>query len=127
MKTLDAVSVENPVFPGTPDVNYIGGWIELKWLRDWPKRDGEVAIRHFTPQQRSWLKRRWLRGGNVFLLLQVGNEWLLFDGNIAAEHVGRVPRQVLQSLARRHWIEGLKDAELRAVLEAMPKRKSIYG
>lgn len=127
LRPLDAISVENPVYPGTPDVNYIGGWLELKWLRDWPKRaTSPVAIPHFTPQQRAWLKRRWLRGGDAFLLLQVGKGWYLLDGNIAAEYVGKVTRFVLERLARRSWPDGLRDEELREVLSSMPKRKSTY-
>ena len=55
LKKWDAVAVENPVHPGTPDVNCILGWIELKWLRAWPVRaDTVVKIEHFTRQQRVW-------------------------------------------------------------------------
>ena len=92
---LDAVSVENSAFPGTPDVNYDGGgdrhgWIELKQLSDWPDREEtDVRIDCFTPQQRVWILRRWLAGGKVFLLLQVGKDWLLFNGDDAALRLGK--------------------------------------
>lgn len=104
LKPLDAISVENPAYPGTPDVNYKEGWIELKWLRYWP--DAEVVrIDHFTPQQRVWLTRRWVKGGAAFLLLQVKMDWLLFDGKTAGEYVGRVGQQELRDIAMRTWMK----------------------
>jgi hypothetical protein len=91
---LDPVRVENPIHPGTPDVNLADGrWIELKCIAEWPVRaTSSVQIRHYTPQQRVWLYRRWRYApGSTLLLLEVRTEgqWLLFDGNVAAEIVGR--------------------------------------
>lgn len=108
----DAISVENTIYCGTPDVNYIEGWIELKCLQKWPPKDRIVKIHHFTPQQRVWLIRRWLRGGNVYLLLCVGQEWLLFTGDIAGEFVGKVTREILIQKSLRHWPRGLDKKEL---------------
>ena len=53
LKDYDAFAVENPANPGTPDVSYVEGWIELKQLDAWPAReDTPVRIEHYTPQQR---------------------------------------------------------------------------
>lgn len=114
LRSLDAVAVENPAYPGTPDVNYIGGWLELKWLRRWPENadTDPVLIRHFTQQQRVWLSRRCRRGGRAWLLLQVGQEYLLFDGEMAAEVVGRAPRGALLRSACKYWPRGLRSSEL---------------
>ncbi len=100
---LDAVPVENPVGPGTPDVNYIEGWVELKQLRHWPRTTGPVQIRHFRKGQRIWLRQRWEAGGNAWLLLRVRSDWLLFDGDVAARVVGLVPREELYRNARIAW------------------------
>ena len=91
---LDPVRVENPIHPGTPDVNLCDGrWIELKCIPAWPERATNIVqIRHYTPQQRVWLYRRWkFAPGSTFLLLQVRavQQWLLFDGNVAAKIVGK--------------------------------------
>jgi hypothetical protein len=91
---LDPVRVENPIHPGTPDVNLAdGGWIELKTIAGWPELSTQVVkIRHFTPQQRVWLFRRWKYAlGSTYLLLEVRatDQWLLFDGDVAARIVGR--------------------------------------
>ena len=90
MSGLDAVSVENPARPGTPDINYIEGWVELKVLEKWPTRAGtKIRVPCFTPQQRVWLERRWKRGGASYLLILIGKDWLLYDGDVAGMHVGR--------------------------------------
>lgn len=113
LKSLDARPIENPIGPGTPDVNYIEGWIELKWLRRWPKGALTVVqLPHFTTRQRRWLNRRFNKGGNAWLLLQCGREWLLFTGRDAHEYVGRMTRRGLYRCARARWTNGLKNEEL---------------
>jgi hypothetical protein len=116
LRALDAMPVENFVYPGTPDVNYVEGWVELKWLREWPAREGTVVeVDHFTPQQRVWHIRRARAGGNNWLLLQVRDEWLLFRGEVAAKMLGRVPRAELVKNCSRHW-RGLDERELATCL-----------
>lgn len=95
----DATSVENPACPGTPDIQFIDGWIECKYLEDWPRHEETtVRIPHFSPQQRVWLLRRYearlKRGtdhGQAFLILYVAKtrEHLLFDGHTAARFVAK--------------------------------------
>lgn len=91
LRELDAVSVENLVGSGTPDVNIIPGWIELKKLVRWP-RSGVVKVPHYTPEQRAWSFRRARAGGRTWMLLRIDSteEWFLFDGPLAAINLGRV-------------------------------------
>lgn len=104
LRPLDAQSVENICHPGTPDVNCTLGWIELKWVKSPPARpDTILAVRHFTPQQRVWLMRRWRAGGGAWLLLQCGKSWLLFTGETAADVVGRTPMGILHAAACSQW------------------------
>lgn len=104
IRSLDPVRVENPIVPGTPDVNYNQGWIELKFAERWPPRGGPLRVDHFTRQQRTWLTRRRKAGGRAFLLLKVGAiEWLLFDGAVAAAMLGRVPRERLYEVCAARW------------------------
>jgi hypothetical protein len=80
-KDLDAKPVENVAWPGYPDVEYIGGVMELKRIPRWPATDSIVRIPHFSPQQKVFLARRCRKGGKAWLLLQVGKEYFLFEGD----------------------------------------------
>ena len=114
LRSLDAQSIENrSAGPGTPDVNYIEGWIELKKAEKWPVQSKSVLrLPHFTQQQRVWLRRRWNAGGNAYVLLQVKNEFLLFFGHDAAEWLGRGTRQQLRDAAFRKWCGNEMDKEI---------------
>lgn len=118
LRPLHAVAVENPVCPGTPDVNYADGMLELKSLPEWPTDPrSTLLVPHFTPQQRLWLRKRHLAGGRVHLLLKVEDDWLLIPGYEAAVHVGRARREVLLSISERRWEGGLRERELLSCLK----------
>ncbi len=110
LKPVHGIPVENTVgVNGCPDVNYTGGWIELKWLRAWPKRPlTKISISHFTTQQRRWLRNRCNAGGKAYLLLQVQKEWLLFTGIDAGDCIGNLTRAELYDSACARWTNGLK-------------------
>lgn len=113
LRSIDAVSVENPAYPGTPDVNTIHCWIECKCEKEWPKRaDTPFRLPHFTQQQRVWLLRRCRKGGKAYVLLQVANDWLLFDGERAANGLGTWTRTECETNALRVWAGGLNEKEL---------------
>lgn len=92
LRGLDPRRCENVVDPGTPDIHYIGGWIEDKSIAAWPKRAKTVvALDHYVPGQRAWHVRRRRAGGRVHVAFEVGGEdgcLLLFDAERAAEHLG---------------------------------------
>ncbi|HSX22343.1 MAG TPA: hypothetical protein VLE97_06160 [Gaiellaceae bacterium] len=123
---LDPVRVENPIHPGTPDVNLCtGSWIELKCIAAWPARAATaVRIPHYTPQQRVWLYRRWRAApGSTLLLLEVRSDrqWLLFDGDVAAKIVGRATAAEHRTAARAVLAEGELD-QLPSVLRGEARR-----
>ena len=101
---LDPVRIENICEQGTPDVNYIEGWIELKVMPDWPKRPSTpLRIDHYTTHQRAWAKQRHSLGGVVWFLLKVAEEWLLIPGVLAAKYVGELPRDSLYTICSARW------------------------
>ena len=95
---LDAMAVENPAKPGTPDINYIGGWIECKKTSKWPKREETIVkLDHeLMSSQKLWIRRRSKAGGKVFVLVQVDHYFLIFDGLWAVNNLGRKTRQELE-------------------------------
>ena len=96
---LHAQPVENVVVVGYPDVEFIGGLLECKWLRNWPARSATpVRLQHYTNAQRDFLRDRWDAGGACGLMLQCRIDWLLFDAP-AAQLVGTLPREQLYEAA----------------------------
>ncbi|MHB1099495.1 MAG: hypothetical protein ACYCZR_08070, partial [Burkholderiales bacterium] len=98
---------EDALNPGIPDLSYSGngvhGWIELKWLEAWPKReDTIVRILHYTKEQKHFLLSRGRAGGRCWLLLRVGREHLLFSHELAQD-VGKASIDWLESAATIYW------------------------
>lgn len=102
---LHGVAVENPCWPGTPDVNFAGGWVELKQQDEWPARPTTVLrLDHeITREQEIWHEKRERAGEPVWVLVHVARDWLLFRSAAAAEAVGSLPRAGLTAAAERHW------------------------
>jgi hypothetical protein len=78
------VRLEGNPISGIPDLyfNFLGatGWLELKHLDRWPVRPRTpVRIESLRLEQVLWLEAETRARGRAFLLLQVGNEWLLLD------------------------------------------------
>lgn len=93
LKGFDPRRVENAVGPGTPDINFTGGWIEDKWLAAWPVRSGTVVkVPKYKPEQRSWHTRRRAAGGTVWVVIEIGDERtgdvLVYDAALAAQCLG---------------------------------------
>ena len=109
LKSLHGFAVENVCLPGTPDVNYAGGGIELKWLKSWPEKEGTpIRIPHYTNQQRVFAMKRDKAGEPCWWLLNVEktNDWLLLDGTVAAQIIGKATRADIIAAAAVHWNSG---------------------
>lgn len=85
----DPVRVENAVGVGTPDINYVSGWIESKQLPEWPKRpETPVRVEHYVPAQRGWHVKRTSAGGRVHVVIEVADTVMVFDARLAAQFLG---------------------------------------
>ena len=108
---------------GVPDVSYVvgkgsTGWIELKHVHqeDLPKRvDTIFSIKHFTREQKFWLRRRGHAGDNCWVLLQVGRDYYLFDWN-KAQRINTLTCVETTQLARHVWTNGMDWTEFHHIL-----------
>lgn len=106
LKSAHAIAVENLCLPGTPDVNCMYGWLELKRIDDWPKRETTtVRCEHFKPEQKIFLQDHCELGGRAYLLLLIDKtqEWLLLRGDVAARILGRCTQQQLRDNSLAIW------------------------
>lgn len=80
---LDRVENRAGIGVGTPDVHYVlrrgadaevsTGWVELKFLPDWPRRSSTpVCIPKLTAEQVWWAEEHMRAGERVWMLLRVG-------------------------------------------------------
>lgn len=91
LKGLHAIPIENSACPGTPDINYQEGWIELKQIpkQHLPKRETTpLPLNHFTQVQRVWIRQRKKLGGRVFVVLKVRLDWFILPPLWAVDHLG---------------------------------------
>lgn len=89
---------------GTPDVAYSHGFVELKNLDGFPVRASTVVrIPHYTDNQRDWLLAHHRAGGLAWLVIQVEQEWFVFDAERAQEVGLTLTRQDWYNNANAHW------------------------
>jgi hypothetical protein len=118
----EATRHEDSLQKGIADVSFVAnngyhGWIELKKIKEWPKRESTIVrIEHYTDDQRIWLKQKGRAGGCTWLFLQVGRDYMLFNWK-AAQEVGRLPKQQLMRSASLVSEKGMDWAELGRVLQ----------
>lgn len=125
LRELDAIAVENPALPGTPDVNYVEGWLELKCLDAWPLRDATpLRCEHWTPEQRVRHVLRSRSGGATYVLVEVAqtHDYLLLEGAIAARILGKANRADLEAVSLALWTGR---AAMRAGLLALLRRPAL--
>lgn len=66
---------------GVPDVHYltcngVSGWIELKYIKELPKRESTpIRIPHFTQQQKLWIQTYGSLGGNAWVFVCLPSDW----------------------------------------------------
>jgi hypothetical protein len=69
--------VENRVMKGMPDVHFIkdgvSGWIELKFLPDWPKKRMPTGLKL---NQALWLDKYSENGGRCWILIRIGRDFM---------------------------------------------------
>lgn len=121
LRPLHGFAVENGgCHPGTPDIAYVGGWIECKAQDHWPAReDTPVKLDHpVTPQQKIFALKHAAAGGTCWILVTIAGVWMLFDGVTGARVIGDSTREELEACASRVWYSTPKSSDLIDALNA---------
>jgi len=117
-----AERMENLVASGTPDVYFTlvqcgtMGWLELKHAHEWPKKPKTpLKIKHYTKEQKAFIKRHGYIGANIFVLLQVEKEYFLNDWGLALR-IGTLTRDQLKELSLGYWMHRVDYTEFTVLL-----------
>lgn len=114
----DPHRVENAVGPGTPDIEYVGGHIESKQIPHWPKRPLSVLrVPHYVPEQRAWHIRRCQAGGRCHVVIEVERDVFVFDGIVAAQHLGLTMTRWGMQTAALLWMPNWNQTMFRRFIE----------
>lgn len=104
-RPLHGKSIEARGSVGIPDWNCVTGWIECKWVREWPMR-GTLRLPHpeRVKAQAIWLLERWRAGGKAHGCLVVGDEWFMLSAPVFFDLAMRgASREELVLRCDRHW------------------------
>lgn len=77
--------IESSVGNGIPDVLFCIPqkflWIELKYVKEWPKRNTTKVKLPLRPEQVIWINSRGNLSGLVFVLIKIENDFFLIKHN----------------------------------------------
>lgn len=107
---------EDRISDGIADVSFCQdgyhGWMELKHLHDWPVRPTTVVrCKHYTDEQRMFLKDKGEGGGNTWLFAQIAGDHVLLDYR-NAQAFGTVTKEELIAISQGFWEHRLNYEEL---------------
>ena len=75
--------IESSAGNGVPDVSFgipeKNGFIELKYIKEWPKRESTKVKLPLRPEQKHWLKARGQLSGNVWVICRIEDYFYLLD------------------------------------------------
>ena len=113
VRGVQTYRVENKVAVGMPDVHYIhegvSGWIELKFMNDWPKKRMTTGL---MQTQAMWLETYHLNGGNSWIMLRIGREFTgLLSGREAMKIYDRPSKAAFRGMLCWHTMGNIKEEE----------------
>jgi hypothetical protein len=134
LKPLHAISIESPITGiGIPDINYAGGWIECKYMKNWPKgcMTNPVKFHHtLSKEQKIWLYKRAQTGELTLVAAQVARSWFFFCGMEMFTKWDTMSRPTMEEIALLHCPNGLQPRKLLDFLQHEPstcqRRRYFY-
>ena len=128
---LKMYRVENRVGVGMPDVHYISekssGWIELKYVSEYPKKGrGRVGFRR---TQQFWHRDYSNHGGKSWILIRVGRDSIFLIDGKNSERLLKGPSKSdmwnisdwvhIGNLGKEHW------EQLRSIINETESKENI--
>lgn len=112
--------IESSAGNGIPDVSFglpnKNGWIELKYIKEWPKRPATKVKLPLRPEQKHWIRNRGAISGNVWVLCRVQNDFFLFDHQGCDVLCEGVVQEEWFIMCEAHWVNRINFNELYEIL-----------
>lgn len=85
-----ATRIESSAGNGVPDVSFAipgrwNSWVELKYVREWPKKDATKVKLPLRPEQKLWIKNRGSVAGDVWVMVRIADAFFLLTWEQAVE------------------------------------------
>jgi len=84
-----ATRIESSSGNGVPDVSFgipeKNGWMELKYIPEWPKREGTIIKLPLRPEQKHWIKARGYLSGDVWVFVRIKDTFFILTWEKAME------------------------------------------
>lgn len=80
-----ATRIESSAGNGVPDVNFAmfesgnQGWVELKYIDEWPKRLTTKVKLPLRPEQKLWINVRGKISGNIWVIIRIQEHFFLLQ------------------------------------------------
>jgi hypothetical protein len=121
---FEADRIDNKVGTGVPDVTFTlpgkHGWIELKTAPCPRNRKTPIRLNHeFTGRQKYWIAHRGIIGGNIYILIAVGDSKFYLFNWAAISSIGRGVSDLewWNKNSMAIWEGEIRGEDLRRILE----------
>lgn len=111
-----ATRIESCAGNGVPDVAYTvknkHGWMELKYIKEWPKRESTKIKLPLRPEQKLWIATRGKLADGVWVMCKIDNDYYLLDYELAILACDGWTRSEWDMLSNLNWENGINFDEL---------------
>ena len=99
-----ATRIESSAGNGVPDLTFAlktgtCGWIELKYIRQWPKRPTTKVKLPLRPDQIAWLTLRGQYDKNLWVFVRIEDDFFLMDRDYA------LLLAIIDGATKERWID----------------------
>ena len=115
-----ATRIESSAGNGVPDVTFTvpgkHGWMELKYIKEWPKRITTKVKLPLRPEQRLWINTRGQVANNIWVLCRIENSFYLLNHRTADEACEGYNRVEWDKLCDMYWGDRIDFKQLYRIL-----------